>query len=78
MRKESDFIGSIEIPEEVLYGIHSVRARENFPDRTPFPIEWYKAIGSVKLACYETYQSFKTASRDKYPEITLPIQFIGD
>ena len=54
MRKETDLLGEKEIPEDALYGIHSLRARENFPDSTAFPQEWYKAIGMVKQACYLT------------------------
>ena len=76
MRKESDFIGTVEIWDDALYGIHSVRARENFPDHTQFPIEWYKAVGIVKEACYLTYQSFKQASLAKYKEEQMPIKFI--
>ncbi len=68
MRKEKDFIGTIEIPKEALYGIHSVRAKNNFPDETPFFIEWYKAIGIVKQACYETYLKFKSAANTKYSD----------
>lgn len=77
MRTEKDFIGEKEIPEEALYGIHSVRARENFPDKTPFHIEWYKAIGTTKLACYQTYGSFKQAVAQKYPGKKFPIPFIS-
>jgi len=65
MRIENDFLGSVEIPDEALYGIHSIRARENFPDITPFHIEWYKSTALVKLACYRTYQKFKKAA-DSY------------
>ena len=61
MRTESDYIGSREIPDDALYGIHSLRAKENFPDTTPFHIEWFKAMGMVKLACYLTYQDFSNA-----------------
>ncbi|MEI7983762.1 MAG: lyase family protein, partial [Bacteroidota bacterium] len=67
IRGENDFIGELEIPEEALYGIHATRARENFPDQTPFLIEWYKAVGMVKLACYLTYIDFKKAACKKYP-----------
>ncbi len=78
MRIETDFIGEIEIPENALYGIHSVRAKENFQDTTAFHIEWYKAIGLTKLACYQTYKSFKHAVALKYPEKDFPISFISD
>lgn len=63
MRTESDYLGSMEIPDDALYGIHSLRAKENFPDTTPFQIEWYKAMGTVKYACYLTYKEFAKAMR---------------
>lgn len=68
MRIEHDFLGSLEIPENALYGIHSLRAKTNFPDQTPFPVEWYKSIGLVKHACYQTITSFKEEAAQKYPE----------
>lgn len=64
MRIESDYLGSHQIPDDALYGIHSIRAKENFPDTTPFHIEWYKSMGIVKLACYETYRKFVDAVND--------------
>jgi len=64
MRTESDYLGSMEIPDDALYGIHSLRARENFPDTTPFQIEWYKALGTVKQACYLTYKEFTKALKN--------------
>ena len=77
-RTESDFIGSIEIPEDALYGIHAGRARENFPKTWPFPVEWYKAIGLVKKACYLTYQSFKNAANEKFSSGEFSSQFMDD
>ncbi|MGQ1787037.1 MULTISPECIES: lyase family protein [unclassified Saccharicrinis] len=76
MRTEIDFIGSCEIPADALYGINSVRARQNFPDSTTFHIEWYRAVGTVKQACYETYLKFKKAARHKYPQKDL--NYISD
>ncbi len=76
MRTEKDFIGSVDIPKDALYGIHSVRAKNNFPDNTKFFIEWYKAIGIVKQACYETYSKFKQAAYLKYSDKN--ISFIND
>jgi aspartate ammonia-lyase len=76
MRKEADPIGVKEIPSGALYGIHSVRARENFPDRSSFPLEWYKSVGLVKQACYITYREFKKSALAKYPEDKLPVAFI--
>jgi aspartate ammonia-lyase len=60
-RTETDFLGARELPAEALYGIHSLRAKENFPDNTPFHPEWYKAIGLVKHACYLTIEAFEKA-----------------
>lgn len=70
MRIESDYLGKREIPDDALYGIHSLRAKENFPDTTAFHIEWYKAIGFVKLACYLTYREF-TKALNSDSEISL-------
>ena len=51
-RREQDFLGAAEIPEEAYYGIHTVRAEENFPVsgfRTPD--ELIRALAEVKQAC---------------------------
>lgn len=77
-RIEKDFLGEKQIPEGVLYGIHSVRARENFPDTTTFNIHWYKAMGWVKLACYQTYQSFARSVKEKNLEKHLPSPLISE
>lgn len=78
MRTESDFIGEIQIPENALYGIHSKRAVTNFPDTTPFHLEWYKAIGIIKLACYQTYNDYKIALTKKYKSSEIPFKLIDD
>jgi len=77
-RFESDALGQMSVPAQALYGIHSLRAAQNFPDKTPFHIEWYEAVGTVKLACYHTYQKFKKESALKYAGHELPLQFISD
>lgn len=76
MRTEKDFLGEKQLPENALYGIHSLRAKENFPLETVFPIEWFKAVGLVKQAYYQTYQKFSASVRTKYP--IPPIQLIDD
>ncbi|MFC2096170.1 lyase family protein [Bacteroidota bacterium] len=76
-RTEKDFLGEKHINKNALYGIHSLRARDNFPDTTPFHIEWYKAIGLTKLACYSTYEGFKSAVLEKHKENNLPIKFFN-
>jgi len=64
-RIEKDALGEKQIPSDALYGIHSVRARENFPGNSQFPFEWYKAVGITKLACYNTYGKFHKAAQAK-------------
>ncbi len=76
MRIEKDFLGEKKLPENALYGIHSLRAKENFPLESVFPIEWYKAVGLIKQAYYQTYQKFSASAREKYP--IPPIQLIED
>jgi aspartate ammonia-lyase len=70
-RTEKDSIGEYQIPIEVLYGIHSLRAKTNFPDNTPFHLEWFKALGLTKYACYLTYQNYAAAVRKKFPETSI-------
>ncbi len=61
MRKEKDNIGEVELPKDALYGLHAWRSKQNFPDNTPFHIEWYRAVGIVKLAAYHTIRAFHEA-----------------
>ncbi|MFA5971560.1 MAG: lyase family protein [Lentimicrobiaceae bacterium] len=75
-RTENDSLGSMQVPANDLYGIHSLRAQENFPDHTPFHLEWYKSMGLVKLACYQAYQSFGKAVADRKPETDLPFKLL--
>ncbi len=78
MRTEKDFLGQLEIPDDALYGIHSLRAQENFYNTTTFPMEWYRAIGYVKLACYHSYKSYKEAALSTYTQEDLPMEFMDD
>lgn len=76
-RVEKDTLGERKIPADALYGIHALRAKENFPGNMPFPIEWYKAVGLVKTACYNTYRNFRNAAAGKLGS-NLPFKFIDD
>lgn len=78
MRKEKDFLGDVEISEEALYGIHSFRARQNFPNMNSFHQEWYEAVGKVKLACYHTYGNFKSLAEKEFSAKELPIEFMDN
>jgi aspartate ammonia-lyase len=72
MRKEKDFIGQLELPEDVLYGIHAQRSIQNFANDTRFHVEWYRAIGLVKLAAYRTIIAFHGAAVKQMPNTPLP------
>lgn len=73
MRIEKDFIGEKQIPKDALYGINSVRACENFPNESPFSINWYKAVGITKAAVYITYKKFSEAVKSKSLHSSLKI-----
>lgn len=66
LRTEKDFIGQVDIPKDALYGINAYRAKENFPDTTPFHIEWYRALGATKQACYITAKHFYSAAKKEF------------
>lgn len=78
MRKEKDFLGEMDIPENALYGIHSLRAQQNFPNHISFHQEWFQGVAWVKLACYQTYESFKNLLLKEYSTHELPFQLIDD
>lgn len=76
-RIEKDSLGEKQVPENALFGIHSLRAKENFPDNSPFPVEWYRAAGITKVACYNTYRKFRNALTEK-PGHPVSIKVISD
>ena len=76
-RIEKDRIGEKKIPADALYGIHALRAKENFPGNTAFPAEWYRAVGITKQACYLTYRKFRDAAVKKAGELPQ-LHFIKD
>jgi len=78
MRTERDIIGEKQVPRNALYGIHALRAKENFPAENPFPVEWYKATGLVKAACYETCRAYKLAVEEKTGTGSGTVKFIAD
>jgi aspartate ammonia-lyase len=54
-RTEHDLLGTRDVPAEALYGIHTVRAVENFPlALRPVNSALVHAYGAVKLACAQT------------------------
>ncbi len=76
-RIEKDSLGEKQVPADAYYGIHAVRAKENFPGNTSFPLEWYKAVGVTKQACYLTFRKFRNAAEKKYGHHPH-LDFIGD
>lgn len=57
-RIEEDILGQKEVPFDSYYGIHTLRAVENFPlTQRPVHHELIKAYGVVKLACAQTNRS---------------------
>jgi aspartate ammonia-lyase len=51
-RTETDLLGGRQVPAAALYGIHTVRALENFPlSNRPVHVLLVHAFGAVKLAC---------------------------
>jgi aspartate ammonia-lyase len=57
-RLERDLLGEREVPAGALYGVHTVRALENFPlTGRPVHAELVTAYGAVKLACALTNRS---------------------
>ena len=50
MRIEKDFLGEMSVPDEALYGIHTVRALENFPLGMRAQPELIRALAQVKKA----------------------------
>lgn len=78
MRTEKDFIGPMEIQDDALYGIHSLRALENFTNNIPFHHEWYRALGITKLAVFMVYRKFKNAAKNKIGSQKLPWELFSD
>ncbi|MBK6963407.1 MAG: aspartate ammonia-lyase [Bacteroidales bacterium] len=75
-RTESDFLGSRQLPVDALFGIHALRACDNFPDKTAFHHEWFRAMGLVKQACYLTASSYYQALQQKFNGKQLPVKVI--
>jgi aspartate ammonia-lyase len=77
VRREKDFIGDKLLDENALYGIHSVRASENFPDEGRFHPEWYRSLAVTKRACYLTAASFFSEAAKKYDLARLNIRVVS-
>jgi aspartate ammonia-lyase len=76
VRREKDFIGEKELEADALYGIHSLRARENFPAEGRFHYEWYRAMAVAKQACYLSAESFFTEASKQYDLSRMNIRVV--
>ena len=69
-RKESDFLGTLELPADALYGIHTARSVSNFPlSGRKVNSELIKAYGYVKMACAEANYQLNFLETDVYNSI---------
>ncbi|HOK03658.1 MAG TPA: aspartate ammonia-lyase [Victivallales bacterium] len=72
VRIEEDFIGKKDIPVDILYGIHTARAVENFEiSRKRVNPSLIHAYGAVKLACAITNYDLKYLSEEKFRAIEI-------
>ena len=52
MRKEHDFLGELEIPDNAYYGVQTMRAMENFQDyRLYCRSAFYQSLGYGQKGC---------------------------
>ena len=64
-RIESDCLGDLPVPVDVLHGIHTVRAVDNFPlTRRSIHPQLARAYGDVKLACARTNRALGAWAND--------------
>jgi aspartate ammonia-lyase len=65
LRRERDLLGERDVPRGALYGVHTVRALENFPlCGRPVHRALVRAFGAVKGACAITNQRLGAWSED--------------
>ncbi len=77
MRNECDSIGKLEIPDEALYGIHSLRALDNFPiTGERINLNLIKAYLLVKTAALETNYKIGLLPKEKYEPISKAIDLL--
>lgn len=70
MRREEDKLGAIELAEDILYGIQTARARENFAlDYKRTNLRLIKAIVTVKKAAAMTYDKLGIGERHVYQAV---------
>lgn len=77
MRTEKDSLGEMQIPDDAVYGIHSLRSVNNFPKSgekiNPYLI---KAFFQVKMAAAETNYKCGILFKEKYDAIDEAIHLL--
>ena len=72
-RQETDLLGSREVPADALWGIHTLRAMENFPlAGRPVHRELVHAFGAVKLAAAGPTTNWAAGTRPSSPPSRPP------
>ena len=75
MRTEKDNIGSLDLPDNAVYGIHTLRAVKNFPHAGErINPHFIKAYFQVKLAALETNFKVGLIDETKYEVIVKAIE----
>jgi len=70
MRTENDMLGTMEIKDKSYFGIHTMRAVQNFPvSGYKIDKDFIKAYGFVKLACVKTIFDIKPVEENKQNSI---------
>jgi len=74
-RQETDLLGTADVPADVLWGIHTQRAMENFPlARRPVHRGLVHAYGAVKLAAARTNRELGWWDEAKFAAIEAACQ----
>ena len=79
MRREHDLLGDREVPAEAYYGVHTLRAVENFPiSATPISIypDLIVALASIKLAAAKTNCELKLLDQTRADAIVAAAEEI--
>ena len=64
MRKEHDFLGELEVPDEAYYGVQTLRAIENFSiTGSRLDVDFIQALAKVKKAAAQA--NMETGRLDK-------------
>ena len=70
IRTEQDLLGSVQIPEDALYGIHTVRAMDNFHlHGQTVNYQLIRGIVTVKKAAALTYEKLHAEKKEVYHAI---------